>query len=127
MSDQVQIDTDRVGEVGRDLRTEADGGFADAAARGTALHGHGVEFGARLTPSTVVTDAKRRYAQALANTEANLRAYQTAAGVLADAAEEIARLFATSDMTSEQALAKVQSLIDQAVRSANAATNGTVA
>lgn len=122
MPDGVQIDTDGVGDVARGMRSQADGGFAAAANRGSDLHRHGVEFGSRLTPSSVVTDAKNRYAQALQNTEANLRAYQVAAGVLADAANEIARTFATSDMSSAQAQRKVQDLIDAAIR----ATNGTI-
>jgi hypothetical protein len=121
MPDGVQIDAGKVGDVGRGLRHEADAGFAATAQRGTSLHGHGVEFGARLTPSGVVTEAKNRYAQALAHTEANLRAYQVAAGVLADAAEEISRLFAASDLSAEEAQRKVQDLIDNAVRAADAA------
>jgi hypothetical protein len=116
----VRIDTGKVGEVGRGLRTEADGGFSTAADRGADLHRHGVQFGSRLTPSPVITDAKARYAQALANTDANLRAYHLAAGVLADAAEQIARLFASSDMTSLQAQQKVQQLIADAVGASGA-------
>jgi len=123
--DGLLIDTNGVGEVGRGLRAEADSGFAATADRGASLHRHGVEFGARITPSGVVTEAKQRYAQALANTEANLRAYHVAAGVLADAAEEIARLFAVSDLSSAQAQRKVQDLIDDAVRTANEAGGGT--
>jgi hypothetical protein len=127
VSDGVQIDTDKVGEVGRSLRAEADTGFADAASRGTKLHGHGVEFGAGMTPSATVGEAQQRYALALANTEANLRSYRDAAGVLAAAAEEIARRFATTDMNSEQALTEVHKLIDEAISAANAATDGLVA
>jgi hypothetical protein len=124
--DGVQIDTDGVGDVGRGLRAAADSGFAANADRGASLHRHGVEFGARITPSSEVTAAKQRYAQALANTEANLRAYHVAAGVLADAAEEIVRLFASSDLSSAQAQRKVQDLIDGAVGAANEAVGGTV-
>ena len=86
MPDGVRIDIHKVGEVGRGLRTEVDGGFATTADRGGDPHRHGVQFGARLTPSPVITEAKNRYAQALADTDANLRAYHLAAGVLADAA-----------------------------------------
>ncbi|GIF25745.1 hypothetical protein BJ973_004020 [Actinoplanes tereljensis] len=125
MPDGVQIDTDKVGEVGRDLQTDAESGFAVAADRGASLHRHGVEFAARLTPSSAATEAKIRYAQALANTEANLRAHHAAAGVLAGAAQEIARLFATSDMTSAHAQRKVQDLIHDAVRAADAAVGST--
>jgi hypothetical protein len=125
MPDGVQIDTAKVSDVGRSLRSDADGGFAAAADRGSRLHRHGVEFGARITPSGVVTEAKNRYAEALANTEANLRAYHLAAGVLADAAEEIARRFAASDLTSAQAQREVQELIDSAIRTAaGAMTDG---
>ncbi|BFU44059.1 hypothetical protein [Krasilnikovia sp. MM14-A1004] len=125
MPDGVQIDTDGVGDVAHGMRGQADGGLADAAQRGATLHAHGVEFGARITPSSVVTEAKTRYAQALAHTEANLRAYHTAAGALADAAQEIARMFASSDMSSAAAQRKVEDIIAEAVRAANAATDPT--
>jgi hypothetical protein len=115
MPDGVRIDTDVVGAVGRGLRDEADGGFAAAAMRGAGLHRHGVEFGARITPSAVVTDAKNRYADALAGIEANLRAHRTAAAALASAAEEIARLLAAADMTSAEAQQRVRDLIDDTV------------
>ncbi|GAB1691221.1 hypothetical protein [Krasilnikovia sp. M28-CT-15] len=121
MPDGVQIDTDGVGDVAHGMRGQADGGLADAAQRGATLHGHGVEFGARITPSGVVTEAKNRYALALAHTEANLRAYHTAAGALAQAADEIARMFASSDMSSAAAHRKVEDLMAGAVRAANAA------
>jgi hypothetical protein len=116
MTDGVRIDTDAVDDVAKGMRAEADGGFAAAAERGATLHRQGVEFGARLTPSGAVTDAKRRYAAALANTEANLRAYRSAAAVLAEAAEEIAKLFASSDLDASQAQRRAEDLIDGAVR-----------
>ncbi|RZU48668.1 hypothetical protein EV385_0386 [Krasilnikovia cinnamomea] len=125
MPDGVQIDTDGVGDVAHGMRGQANGGFAEAAQRGTALHRHGVEFGARITPSSVVTEAKTRYAQALENTEANLRAYRLAAGVLAEAADEIARMFASSDMSSAAAQRKIQDVIAGAVRMANVAIDPT--
>jgi hypothetical protein len=102
MPNGVRIDAGHVGDLGRDLRVEADRGFGDAARRGSVLHGHGVEFGSRLTASAAVTEAMRRYAQALANVEANLRAYQAAATVLADAAQEVARRFAASDRSAAE-------------------------
>jgi hypothetical protein len=111
----VRIDTDAVGDVARGIRAEADSGFAASADRGTTLHRQGVDFGARLTPSATVTEAKQRYALALANTEANLRAYRAAARALADAAEQIAQLFASSDLSSAQAQRRVHDLIDRAV------------
>jgi len=116
--DGVQIDTEGVGDFARGMRTQANGGFAAAADLGAVLHGHGVEFGARITPSAAVTEAKQRYAQALAATEANLRAYQVAAGVLAGAAEDIARLFASADMSSAQAQRTIERMIAGAVRAA---------
>src|SRR4051812_37783332 len=97
MPDGVQIDVDKVAGVGRGMREDASQGFAAAADRSARLHGHGVEFGSRLGMSVVVSAARDRYAAALANVDANLRAHQQAAAALADAAEEIARLFSAAD------------------------------
>jgi hypothetical protein len=74
----VQIDTDGVGDFGTGMQKQSTGGFADIASRGADLHRQGVGFGARMTPSDIVTQAKVRYAEALAHSEANLRAYQQA-------------------------------------------------
>jgi len=45
MPNGVRIDAGQVGDLGRDLRIEADRGFGEAARRGADLHGHGVEIG----------------------------------------------------------------------------------
>ena len=119
MPDGVRIDTAQVGDFAQGMRAQQDGGFASAADRGSDLHGHGVVFGRRI-PSNVVLDAKQRYAQALEQTDANLRSYHLAAGVFADVAEQIARDFARADLSSEQAQLKIMALIDGAVQQANA-------
>ncbi|MEU4241996.1 hypothetical protein [Actinoplanes sp. NPDC026619] len=131
MSGGVQIDTDGVGDFGTGMQKQSTNGFADIASRGADLHRQGVGFGSRMTPSDIVHQAKVRYAEALAHAEANLRAYQTAAGVFAAVAEQIARQFATVDMNSEQAQQEVQHLMAQATQAANRAltldgTNGAV-
>lgn len=123
MPDGIQIDTEQVGEFAQGMRAEADKGFASAADRGADLHQHGVVFGARI-PGDTVLDAKRRYAEALANTDANLRAYRKAAAILADVAEQIARDFAGADMASEAAQRRVKALMDGAVAEAAAAMDG---
>jgi hypothetical protein len=125
VADGVQIDTDGVGDFATGMRHQTDVGFAAAWQRGAALHAHGVEFGNKITSSSVITDAKQRYAQALENTEANLKTYHMAAGVLAEAAEEISRLFASTDMSAAQAQQKIQALIGGAIRSANEAMKRT--
>jgi hypothetical protein len=119
MADGVRIDTTQVGDFAQGLRAQQDGGFASAADRGTELHGHGVVFGHRI-PSDVVLDAKQRYARALEQTDANLRSYHLAAGVLADVAERIARDFAHADLSSVEAQRTVLAMIDGAVQQANA-------
>ena len=111
----VQIDTDGVSDFATGMQTQ-ESGLETAAHRGADLHAQGVGFGARITTSSVITDAKQRYAQALSNTEANLRSYHLAAGVLARAAAEISAVFAAADLTSEQAHHKVQALMDDAAR-----------
>ncbi|MGA5303768.1 hypothetical protein ACPCHT_27855 [Nucisporomicrobium flavum] len=119
MPDGVQIQTDQVNEVAQGLRADADKGFASAANRGAALHAHGVVFG-RSIPGDTVLNAKTRYAEALANTEANLREYRRMAVIFAEVAEQIARDFAHVDMTSEAAQLRVMALLDEAIASADA-------
>ena len=118
MPDGVQIQTDQVNEFAQGLRADADKGFASAADRGADLHQHGVVFGTKIESSTVL-EAKQRYGKALENTHANLKAYQLAAGILADVAEQIARDFAHVDMSSEAAQQHVQKLLDGAITEAN--------
>lgn len=121
MAGGVQIDTDGVGDFGTGMQKQATNGFADIAGRGADLHRQGVGFGSRMTPSDIVTQAKVKYAEALAHAEANLRAYQTAAGILAEVAEQIATQFATVDLTSKQAQQQVEYLMSQATLAANRA------
>ncbi|UQU63436.1 hypothetical protein COUCH_31160 [Couchioplanes caeruleus] len=120
MPDGVQIQTDQVNEFAQGLRADADKGFASAADRGADLHAHGVVFGAKIDSGTVLA-AKERYARALENTDANLRAYKLAAGILADVAEQIARDFARVDMSSEAAQQHVQKLLSGAIADADRA------
>ncbi|GIM91558.1 hypothetical protein [Paractinoplanes toevensis] len=121
MPDGVQIDTDGVNDFGRGMQQQTGDGFADIAGRGADLHRQGVGFGSRMTPSDIVTEAKARYAQALAHAEANLRAYQQAAGILSTVAEQIARDFASADLSSAQAQQQVESMINSAMVEANRA------
>lgn len=123
MADGVQIDTDQVGEFGQGLRQEADGGFASAVDRCANLHRHGVVFGAKITAGPI-QDAKIRYAEALENTDANLRAYHQAAGILADVAEQIAKDFAGTDLSSAQQQGKVDEMISGAIARAQAVMYG---
>jgi hypothetical protein len=124
MSDGVQIQTDQVTDFGHGLRQDAGDGFATAAGRGADLHRQGVALGAQINAGPILA-VKQKYADALANTDANLRLYPLAAGVLADVAEEIARRFAHTDqhaaVTQQQirtlldgALTRAQSLVQQA-------------
>ncbi|MEV8507946.1 hypothetical protein AB0368_24430 [Actinoplanes sp. NPDC051475] len=123
MPDGIQIDTEQVGEFAQGMRAEADKGFASAADRGADLHQHGVVFGARI-PGDTVLDAKRRYAEALANTDANLRAYKQMAMIFADVAEKIAKEFATADISSEAAQRRIDALLQGAVVEAGEVKDG---
>jgi hypothetical protein len=124
MGDGVRIQTDQVGDFGQGLRKDADGGFATAAGRGADLHRQGVGLGSQINAGPIM-EVKQKYASALAATDANLRVYPVAAGILADVASEVARRFAHADMTSavtqqeiqtmlSGAITQAQSLIDQA-------------
>jgi hypothetical protein len=114
MSDGVQIQTDQVGDFGKGLRKDADGGFASAAGRGADLHRQGVALGAQINAGPIM-EVKQKYAEALANTDANLRIYPVAAGILADVAEEIARRFAHADMTSAVTQQEIRSMLNGAI------------
>ena len=119
MADGVEIDTGQVGDFAKGMRSESATGFSQVANRGTRLHAYGVPFGANITMSDIVQQAKGRYAVALSNTEANLRAYQEAAEIFADVAEKIAREFKSADHTSAEANARVSALMDAAIAKAN--------
>ncbi|MFG1609969.1 hypothetical protein [Actinoplanes sp. NPDC049265] len=119
MADGVEIDTGQVGDFAKGMRSEAVTGFSQAANRGTRLHAHGVPFGAQIEGSLIVQQAKGRYAVAVANTEANLRAYQEAAELFAGVAEGIAREFKASDQTSAEAAGRVSAMMNDAIAKAN--------
>ncbi|MEV6633387.1 hypothetical protein AB0M54_21840 [Actinoplanes sp. NPDC051470] len=119
MADGVEIDTGQVGDFAKGMRSEAATGFNQVANRGTRLHSYGVPFGSRITMSDIVQQAKGRYAVALSNTEANLRAYQQAAEIFADVADDIAREFKGTDRNNAEATARVSALMDGAIAKAN--------
>jgi len=125
MPDGVEVEIGQVGEFAKGLRLEAGSGFAAAAERGAELHRHGVVFGASI-PGGTVLEVKNRYARALADTDANLRAYRQAADIFADVAEQIAREFASVDTASAAAQQRVDGLLKGAVARANAALSGAV-
>jgi hypothetical protein len=117
MSDGVQIQTDQVSDFGKGLRQDAGGGFASAADRGADLHRQGVALGSQINAGPIMA-VKQKYAEALASTDANLRLYPLAAGVLADVAEEIARRFAHADTNSAVTQQEIRSLLDGALTKA---------
>jgi hypothetical protein len=119
MADGVEIDTGQVGDFAKGMRSESASGFSQVADRGTRLHGYGVPFGANITMSDIVQQAKGRYAVALSNTEANLRAYQQAAEIFAAVAEDIAREFKASDRESADTTLRVNAMMDSAIAKAN--------
>ncbi|MDT4992530.1 MAG: hypothetical protein QOH97_2422 [Actinoplanes sp.] len=116
--DGVEIDTDQVHDFGQGMRAQVDQGFASAASRGAELHRHGVVFGAAI-PGDVVLEVKNRYAQALENTDANLRAFREAATIFAQVAEQIARDFQSADLGSASAQNTVAALMADGITRAN--------
>ncbi len=124
MADGVQIDTGQVNDFGKSMHSQAGQGLTSAAGRGTELHSHGVVFGAQL-PGSAILDAKNRYAKVLETTDANLRAYQQAAVIFADVAEQIAHNFSSTDLSSEAGQKKIDDLMQNAISRANAALGVT--
>jgi hypothetical protein len=119
----VQIQTDQVGDFGHGLRKDADSGFAAAAGRGADLHRQGVGLGAQINAGPIM-EVKQKYAAALAATDANLRVYPVAAGILADVAEEVARRFAHADMTSAVTQQEIQTMLSGAITHAQSLLTG---
>jgi hypothetical protein len=117
MGDGVQIQTDQVGDFGQGLRKDADGSFATAAGRGAHLHRQGVGLGNQINAGPIM-EVKRKYADALAATDANLRVYPVAAGILADVAEEVARRFAHADLNAAVTQQQIQSMLSGAITQA---------
>jgi hypothetical protein len=117
MADGVRIQTDQVSNFGKGLREDAGGGFAAAAGRGADLHRQGVGLGSQISAGPIMA-VKQRYADALAATDANLRVYPVAAGILADVAEEVARRFAHADTNSAVTQQEIRSMLSGAITQA---------
>jgi uncharacterized protein YukE len=113
VADGVSIDTEQVGATAKQIRKDAETYFADGVRSGQDLHGQGVVFGARY-PGGSVAQAKQQYAEALAILDANLRNYQLAAELYAEAAERIAKLFAQADLSSAQRQQALESALGEA-------------
>ncbi len=115
--DGVRIQTAEVHDFANRVRSDADSGLSDAAQRAAALHGQGVVFGHSIA-SPVFVAAKDRYAKALENTEANLRAYVAMARALSDAAKTVADRFGHVDQLSAAQQKEVHDMLDTGVRRA---------
>ena len=120
MGDGVQIQTDQVGDFGKGLRKDADGTFAAAAGRSADLHRQGVGLGNQINAGPIM-QVKQKYADALAATDANLRVYPVAAGILADVAEEVARRFAHADLNAAVTQQEIQTMLNGAITQAQSA------
>lgn len=99
MVDGVRISAERVAGQARELGN--DQGFDEVARLGAELRGHGIIFGTNLSgePSRI---ARQKYADALAGTEANLRAYANEVAALTAAAEAAAAgVVATDDANAD--------------------------
>lgn len=108
--DGVRIQTDEVHDFASKVRKDADSGLTSAAQRGRALHGEGVVFGQNIE-GDIIRAAKAKYAEALQNTEANLRTYVMMARILADAAAKVAEQFGHADMSSAEQQNQVKELL----------------
>lgn len=111
MADGVRIETKSVTGVAASLRADVDDSFASAVARGAGLHAHGVVFGAGL-PGEAVLDARERYGQALAHTDANLRAYRRTAAFLAAEADRLVAELTRADELSQESQRRLAALLD---------------
>lgn len=111
MADGVRIETEGVTAVAASLRADVDKGFASAVSRAAGLHTHGVVFGAAL-PGEAVLDARQRYAQALAHTDANLRAYRDLAATLATEADRIVAELTRADQLSQESQRRLAALLN---------------
>ena len=111
MADGVRIETEGVTAVAASLRADADTGFASAADRAATLHAHGVVFGAAI-PGEAMLDARERYAQALAHTDANLRAYRRTAAFLAAEADRLVAELTRADQLSQESQRRLAALLN---------------
>lgn len=128
MSDpSIKVETGELTNFAKDVRFEADEVFRPAVSR-AAVSLSGINFGQK-NASGAVHAAKTRYSQAMSAHVRNLNAYVEAAGIMAAAAELVAREFDAVDANNAEAAARVNAMLrtatDEAHRKAFEQAYGT--
>ncbi|MEV6629502.1 hypothetical protein AB0M54_01970 [Actinoplanes sp. NPDC051470] len=118
MSDpSINVETGELNNFAKDVRFEADEVFRPAVSR-AATTLSGVNFGQK-NASGAVHAAKTRYSQAMSTHIRNLNAYVEAAGIMAAAAEIVAREFDAVDANNAEAAARVNAMLRSATDEAH--------
>ena len=118
MSDpSISVETGELTKFAEDVRFEADEVFRPAVSR-AAVTLSGVNFGQK-NASGAVHAAKTRYSQAMSSHLRNLNAYVEAAGIMAAAAELVAREFDAVDANNAEAAARVNAMLRSATDEAH--------
>ena len=118
MSDpSINVETGELNNFAKDVRFEADEVFRPAVSR-AAVSLSGINFGQK-NASGAVHAAKTRYSQAMSAHVRNLNAYVEAAGIMAAAAEIVAREFDAVDANNAEAAARVNAMLRSATDEAH--------
>ncbi|GLY95749.1 hypothetical protein [Actinoplanes sp. NBRC 103695] len=118
MSDpSINVETGELNNFAKDVRFEADEVFRPAVSR-AAVSLSGINFGQK-NASGAVHAAKTRYSQAMSAHVRNLNAYVEAAGIMAAAAELVAKEFDAVDANNAEAAARVNAMLRSATDEAH--------
>jgi hypothetical protein len=113
----INVETGELNNFAKDVRFEADEVFRPAVSR-AAVSLSGINFGQK-NASGAVHAAKTRYSQAMSAHVRNLNAYVEAAGIMAAAAEIVAREFDAVDANNAEAAARVNAMLRSATDEAH--------
>jgi hypothetical protein len=113
----IKVETGELANFAEDVRFDSDEVFRPAVSR-AAVSLSGVTFGQK-NASGAVHAAKTRYSQAMSSHIRNLNAYVEAAGILAAAAEIVAREFDAVDADNAEAAARVNAMLRTATDEAH--------
>jgi hypothetical protein len=114
VGDGINVETGGLTNFSKEVHADTDVFLGPATDRAEVQFREGIRFGVN-NESDAVLAAKRRYADSLTASQVNLREYVSAARLLANAADKVAKMMQESDMrAADSTQAAEQALWDAA-------------